>query len=243
MKQQIMDKNEYIKWIQSQDWYQTIELKNGIVTKGKFPTNLRLKHFSDIPFKGKRVLDVGCNSGQYCLVAKAMGAKEVIGVDIDEKRLEQARTLALNEGLEIEYLNKTIFEISDLGVFDIVLCVAVLTEVQDFFGAVESLKRVIGGYAFIELALAKPLLYVSKSKLWLKGNSKIPRGKSLTEVRQTKRGTWVINPSLELLSAVFGEGYTVSYRGAGLRYDIIEVFKRPEKSASKPENKVNPQDE
>src|SRR5262249_59079577 len=40
---------------------------------------------------GKRVLDIFCNSGGFCVYAKALGgAKEAIRVDLDERDLETA---------------------------------------------------------------------------------------------------------------------------------------------------------
>ena len=80
-------------------------------------------------------------------------------------------------------------------------------------------------YAFIELNLAKPLIYVSKSKSWLKGSSGISRRKSIGEFRQTKRGDWVISPSFEMLKEMFGKNYKLKYLGHGVRYDMVEVYK------------------
>jgi hypothetical protein len=146
-----------------------------------------------------------------------------MGIDLDEQRLQQARTLAANEGLAIDFLRRDLADLRELGCFDIVLCIAVLTEVRDFFGAIESLKSVIAGYAFLELDLAKPLLYLSRSAPWRKGPGGIPRGAAITEVRRTKRGDWVISPSFAVLQAVFGPDFSLTYLGRGIRYDMVEV--------------------
>ena len=106
---------EYENWAESQDWYQAIKLRNGYVTKGNEFEGIRGKLLSNIDFNGKRVLDVGCNSGKYALLAKARGALEVIGVDVDKNRLEQARTLAVNENLDIKFLNMGVEDITELG--------------------------------------------------------------------------------------------------------------------------------
>ena len=79
-----MSDHEYISWAESQDWYQAIKLRNGYVTKGNEFEGRRGKLLSSIDYSNKRVLDVGCNSGKYALAAKAAGAAEVIGVDIDD---------------------------------------------------------------------------------------------------------------------------------------------------------------
>ena len=215
---------EYEEWINSQDWYQKIELKNGLTTPGKFSTHKRLKYFDKIDFKGKTILDIGCNSGQYCLYAKEKGAARVVGVDTDKKRLAQAKTLALNEKVEIEYLNMNLFDLNNLGSFDIVLCVAVLTEIQDIFGAIEVLKETIGEYCFLELDLAKPLFYISSSKNWFKKRLGLPRNKAVLECRKSKYGM-MLSPSMEVLAYVFGEEFNLGHRGKGIRYDIVDIEK------------------
>lgn len=51
-----------------------------------------------------------------------------------------ARVLASIEKLDIEFKRKGIFEIKELGKFDLIFCIAVLTEIQDFFGSIEIVK-------------------------------------------------------------------------------------------------------
>jgi cyclopropane fatty-acyl-phospholipid synthase-like methyltransferase len=41
--------------------------------------------------KGKRVLDLGCGFGWHCRYAVEQGAKSVIGIDISERMLNEAR--------------------------------------------------------------------------------------------------------------------------------------------------------
>src|SRR5438105_1332099 len=44
-----------------------------------------------IVVKDKRVLDVGCGYGGTCIYVAERGAKRVVGIDIDEERLETAK--------------------------------------------------------------------------------------------------------------------------------------------------------
>lgn len=50
-------------------------------------------------FKNKRVLDLGCGFGWHCQYAMEHGAKEVIGIDISEKMLAEARKKT-NKGIQ-----------------------------------------------------------------------------------------------------------------------------------------------
>jgi len=57
-------------------------------------------------FKGKDVLDLGCNNGMFCLEAKRRGANRVIGVDNETTSgpcIEGARELAKEENLDVEF--------------------------------------------------------------------------------------------------------------------------------------------
>lgn len=225
---QIFDtKEEYTKWADSQEWYQSIDLMDEYKTNGKFPTYNRAQTFDQFDFNGKTVLDIGCNSGQYSFFAKERGAKEVLGIDILEKRINQARIISVNEGYDVSFENKGIFDLDENdGKYDVVLCIAVLTEIADFFGAIEKIKNLTGEYALIELDIAQPLLYLSRSKNWLRGNGVIPCQKSLTEVRYSKTGGWVISPTMEVVKAVFGKDFTVQKVQGGIRYDLIQVTRK-----------------
>ena len=55
---QIFDtKEEYTKWADSQEWYQSIDLMDEYKTNGKFPTYNRAQTFDQFDFKGKTVWD------------------------------------------------------------------------------------------------------------------------------------------------------------------------------------------
>lgn len=217
------NKEAYEAWVKEQEWYQTIELPSGVTTPGKFPTHLRTPVFDTIDFDGKTVLDVGCNSGQHSFLAKDRGAARVLGVDVDTKRLKQARTLAQYEGYAISFEEGSIFDLAKHGTFDVVLCIAVLTEIEDFFGAVAELKKVIGTKAYIELALAEPVVYLSTSRQFFRGEGTLPRQKALAEVRQIKGGGLVISPTIEVLRAAFGDEFTIERKKGGIRYQLVEV--------------------
>ncbi|MCU0918035.1 MAG: class I SAM-dependent methyltransferase [Planctomycetes bacterium] len=210
------------KWIQERTWYQQIELSNGLRTPGWVDCGKRLPLLRDAEIQGRTLLDIGCNSGYYCLWAKRQGARRVVGVDSDPVRIEEANTLAKMEGLDIEFTTGLMSELGGLGRFDTVLCFAVLTEIPDLLGSLGVLKNVIGGRAFIELALAKPVLYLSRSASWWKSLFKREYSRGMLEIRPSKKG-WMLSPSLEVARRVFGPEFTVSFLGRGLRYDMICV--------------------
>lgn len=210
------------EWIGQRSWYQRIELTNGMETSGWMDCKSRLPLLEDASIRDRSVLDIGCNSGYYSLWAKKQGAAKVFGVDNDPNRIEEARTLAEIEQLDIAFDVKQMSELAGLGRFDIVFCFSVLTEIPDLFGSFGILKDVIGGKAYIELALAKPVMYLSRSKFWLKSFLKKEYSRGILEIRKSTDG-WMLSPSLEVMRQVFGPDFKVSFIGKGPRYDMVCV--------------------
>lgn len=57
-------------------------------------------------FKNKKVLDLGCGFGWHCRYAVEQGASEVIGVELSEKMLEEARRMTSTD--KIQYIKMPI---------------------------------------------------------------------------------------------------------------------------------------
>lgn len=67
----------------------------------------RLQLLNSDMFKGKRVLDLGCNAGKLTIeVVKHLGAKSALGLDIDPyliQQAEEARQRELEDGTEVKF--------------------------------------------------------------------------------------------------------------------------------------------
>lgn len=50
--------------------------------------------------QGKKIVDLGCGTGIFAIGSALLGAKEVVGVDIDPEAIEIARKEAFQRGLE-----------------------------------------------------------------------------------------------------------------------------------------------
>lgn len=220
------DLEQYKNWISDQDWYQTIHLNNGLKTKGKLNTDSRIDWFKKFDFDGKTVLDIGCNSGQYCFHAKKAGAQSVTGIDVNEKRIYQAEMLALNENIEVNFHLAGIEKVSDFGKFDIIICIAVVTEVENVLGALRAIRNAAKKTVILEMDLARPLVYASSNKHWWKSDSKISRLGRVAEMHRHKYAGWVLHPSLEMVSEIFGDDFKLSFLGQGLRYYKIVLDRK-----------------
>lgn len=87
----------------------------------------RFAHALPADMTGKSVLDIGCNAGFYSLEMKRRGADRVLGVDFDDRYLDQARLAAEVEGADIEFRKLSVYDLAALSErFDLVIFMGVL---------------------------------------------------------------------------------------------------------------------
>ncbi len=63
--------------------------------------------------KGKKIIDLGCGSGIIGIGAKLLGAREVVGVDVDKEALKVARENSKIFKLDIRWVNKDVVEFNE----------------------------------------------------------------------------------------------------------------------------------
>jgi 2-polyprenyl-3-methyl-5-hydroxy-6-metoxy-1,4-benzoquinol methylase len=131
--------------------YQRIELPHGLSTGGDDRSDV-----ADLIFPadltGKTVLDVGCFLGSFCHEAHRRGAKRVVGVDVDEDRLRQARTIAEIKGLPIEFKLLDINEQDPGEQFDVVILLNVLHHVRNPITVLDRLAHATREQLILEIA-------------------------------------------------------------------------------------------
>jgi len=115
------------------EWFHNLDLF-GIPTApnhflGDFPA-VKWKHISSaIPesLNGATVLDIGCNGGFYSIQLKRRGARRVLGIDVDDRYLNQARFAATTLGVEIEFEKRSVYQVDTIpGQFNYVFFMGVL---------------------------------------------------------------------------------------------------------------------
>lgn len=85
----------------------------------------------DQPFKGLRILDIGCGGGLLCEPMCRLGA-EIVGVDAAERNIPVAQAHARQSGLDIDYRHTSAEAMAAAGEqFDVVLNMEVVEHVAD----------------------------------------------------------------------------------------------------------------
>lgn len=113
--------------------------------------------FKNLPdLEGKRVLDLGCGSGERCVDYLKRGAAKVTGIDISDKMLAAAKSE--NSDPDITYLKLPMEDLGSLeGEFDVVISSLALHYVEDFQGVVENVYRLLSDGGIFLFSQEHPL--------------------------------------------------------------------------------------
>lgn len=122
-----MKRNKYDDEVFFKKYSQMDRSKKGLSGAGEWKTLEKM-----LPdFSGKRVLDLGCGYGWHCEYAASHGAKSVIGIDLSEKMLNEARTHHHAE--QIKYLRMPMEEIDfPPNSFDVVISSLAFHYIESF---------------------------------------------------------------------------------------------------------------
>lgn len=133
MPEFVPGETDLCQWIQTgingfKEWYQPVDFGDGLVAHVTVPPDWNAspdldelrgsakwdfivkRHIPDIT--GKRVMDLGCNNGVFCLKLAEAGAKEVIGIDRDRSICQRsAPNLPIQDVIDQAKFVKQAFEI------------------------------------------------------------------------------------------------------------------------------------
>lgn len=129
--------------------------------------------FDQIDWKGKRVLDVGCNEGFFSFNLAERGA-QVLAIDVDDLRIRKAQFVKANlfPDLDVEFCVHNVYDDFDNAeaAFDYILCFGFLHRIPDPFGALQRLTNLSDAIIFEWKALkhghhSREIAYFSKKEI------------------------------------------------------------------------------
>ena len=137
-------------------WHQRFELADGVWTPGVNDLR-RLFDACDVPadLTGRTALDIGTANGGTAFELERRGAERVVAVDLypeDWFGFDRTRDFL---GSSVEYQERSVYTLAQLGeTFDIVVCWGVLYHLRHPLLALDNLRAVLGGAAYVETAVA-----------------------------------------------------------------------------------------
>ncbi|MDQ4068314.1 MAG: methyltransferase domain-containing protein [Actinomycetota bacterium] len=158
-------------------WYHTVELGDGLVSKGMFDHRSVVDCYGlPASLKGKTVLDVATANGFFAFEMERRGAESVLAVDVPSigecdwmprirTRLRdsanvrawsaQFRLAHAMRGSRVEYRAVSVYDLSPytVGTFDVVFCGSLLLHLQHPLGALAALRSVTNEMLVIETAV------------------------------------------------------------------------------------------
>lgn len=135
-------------------WFQNIDLGHGLMTApdhflGDYPAfkYRRFAHALPADLTGRSVLDIGCNAGFYAIEMARRGATRVLGIDPDQRYLEQARLASGVLGFpDIEFAQGDVYDVARLGErFDLVIFMGVLYHLRHPLLALDLIREHVAG--------------------------------------------------------------------------------------------------
>ena len=159
-----LPKYEDIRWIHQ------IRLPDGWVTPGKWPPLFEEYGLTEVDFKEKRVIDIGCLDGQYSFYAERQGASEVVAIDINEEQFGKQLFTGQNWSYGFLYAHKqfnskvkyvfpySVYDLSpsSFGQFDVVLFLGVIYHLVHPVLSLERINKVLkrGGVMVLEAEIS-----------------------------------------------------------------------------------------
>lgn len=136
-----------------EDWNHYFEFEHGVVTKNNNKTasgnNIKkwqriLPIMNKLSIKGKTVLDVGSSDGYFSIETARLGAKSVLGIDIDSLRIERANFVKDYLNIKnVDFRKDDIYNfINRSQSYDIVMALGVLHRIPDIYGFLSNLANV-----------------------------------------------------------------------------------------------------
>src|SRR5436853_3495010 len=145
------------------EWFHNLDL-HGVHTAprhflGDFP-NIKWQPIGKaIPqdLTGATVLDIGCNGGFYSIQMKQRNAKRVLGIDVDDRYLNQARFAAETLGLDIGFEKRSVYAVDEIaGQFDYVLFMGVFYHLRYPLYALDKIVKKVAGKLIFQTMVRGP---------------------------------------------------------------------------------------
>jgi SAM-dependent methyltransferase len=174
-----------------------------------------------VSLRDMRVLDLGCGLGYFAREARARGAREVLGVDISKRMLDEARARTSDPG--ITYVRAELEQVEPgEATFDLVVSSLALHYIADYAGLVRRVAACLlpgGRFAF---SVEHPIFTAHGSADWHTGPDGLALHWPVDRYRDEgeRRTNWFVDGVVKYHRTV--ETYVNGLLDAGLRLARLE---------------------
>ena len=122
------------------------------------------------PLQGKNVLDLGCGYGWFCRYARDNHAASIVGVDISEKMLAQARSMTLGEGIAYRRDDLATLSLAPLA-YDLVYSSLALHYLHDIERLLATIYQSLKPGGMLVFSAEHPVYTAPMTQGWIKDKS------------------------------------------------------------------------
>ncbi len=115
---------------------------------------------------GKQVLDLGCGYGWHCRYALQQGARQVLGLDLSEKMIREAKERNAADGITYRVCGLEEYEYPE-SAFDCVISNLVLHYVEDLEAVFKNVKRTLKKEGVFLLNIEHPVFTSGVNQDWI----------------------------------------------------------------------------
>ena len=186
----------------------------------EMPSERELRLLGDV--KGKRILDLGCGTGQAAIALAKQGA-HAIALDASQPQLDRARRLAQTEEVRVEWHHSDLADLAFLRAdsVDLAFSAHALGEVEDLDRVLRQVHRVLKLGGVFVFSYEHPVALCTGREEAAEGT--LPLG--LREVRRSyfERGPLTVDrgqSTVTLYTRTIGDVFAAAGR-AGFRIDVL----------------------
>jgi SAM-dependent methyltransferase len=169
----------------------------------------------------KRVLDLGCGLGYFAREARERGARQVVGVDLSERMLDEARRRTTDPG--IVYVRDSLEGFSaEPAAFDLVVSSLALHYIADYAGLVRRIATWLAPGGRLAFSVEHPIFTADGTSDWYKGPDGAALHWPVDRYRDEgeRRTRWFVDGVVKYHRTV--ETYVNALLDAGLRLVRLE---------------------
>jgi ubiquinone/menaquinone biosynthesis C-methylase UbiE len=143
---------------------------------------------------GLKVLDLGCGFGNFSRKARALGAQSVLGVDVSEKMLGEARSRTSDDAIRYQRASMEDLDLEQAR-FDLIVSSLMLHYVRDYESAVRKVASYTKPGARFVFSVEHPILTARPEQDWIRGADGTTLHWPVDNYRLEgeRRTTWFVN--------------------------------------------------